>query len=84
MLEAIKLFLDFIKILKLLRWLQVIWVIFKFCKRIYNAFHDTEPYSSALKTGVLKTAMEAVDEGDVLKLNSSLTEFDRLLPGKAR
>jgi hypothetical protein len=80
MLEAIRLFLDFIKILKVLRWLRVVWTIIKLCKRVHNAFHDIDPVTSLMKTTILKTAMEAVDEGDVLSLNSSITEFDKLLP----
>ena len=58
--------------------LKILWAIFKLGKMIYKTYFDSEPGSRRARANVLKQAMEAVDEGDILKLNSAIEYFGRL------
>ena len=79
MFEILKIILEITRLHKLLRWLHVLWVIFRFARRIHNTFHDADFASSALKTSILRGAMDAVSDGDVHDLINSIHLFDHMV-----
>lgn len=75
--------LTLVSILKMLETIKVLWVVIKLSSRIYKTYFDNDPLSSAYRTKVLHQAMEAVDEGDLLKLNAAIDYFGRVSKSKS-
>lgn len=62
--------------------IKILWAVFKLGKMIYQTYFDDDPLSSGNKSNALKDAMDAVNEGDILKLNSAIDYFGRVSKSK--
>lgn len=62
----------------MIQWLKATFEILRLTKRIHNGFYEKNTIRSNQKSKILQEAMEAIDDGDILKLHNIIISFDNI------